>query len=509
MVQLDGVVSMASIGNDANGYRRILFVSPDGSRKTVRLGKCSKKDAETVKFRIESLLSATITGSLDRDTSFWLASITEKNPELRSKLEAVGLVEPLVPEPVDTTTLSEHVTDFIRRVGATRKPGTIAVWRQVESELTKFMPEGILLSDVTRGHAKQFHESLKKRGLATLTIVKHVRIAKQMLEDAVEWEKITANPFAKIKLSASIPKHNVEVPRETIDSLMPTLDTNWQTIIALSRYGGLRCPSEVLSLRWADIDWERSRMAVPEPKVEHHEGRGVRSCPIFPELLPYLQKAWDVLGDEPAEFVIDMPAYRAAANTGEGWKNANLRTQLLKRLKRAGISPWGRLFHSMRASRQTELERSFPLHVVCHWLGNSPKVANRSYLLTTESDFERAVQGGTDSGTVDPKNGTKSGTVRNRTEPQEEEENLKKTRENAIFAGVSVEKSTDGEGFEPPVGKPYSGFQDRCIKPLCHPSSSCFRFLTTSDLEYQRYLSDNTECLASESISSPGNQVKP
>ena len=29
-------------------------------------------------------------------------------------------------------------------------------------------------------------------------------------------------------------------------------------------------------------DWEMNRMSIPEPKVEHHEGRGVRSCPIFP-----------------------------------------------------------------------------------------------------------------------------------------------------------------------------------------------------------------------------------
>ncbi|MFN9603371.1 MAG: hypothetical protein ACK6A7_07965 [Planctomycetota bacterium] len=30
------------------------------------------------------------------------------------------------------------------------------------------------------------------------------------------------------------------------------------------------------------IDWEMNRMSIPEPTVEHHEGRGVRSCPIFP-----------------------------------------------------------------------------------------------------------------------------------------------------------------------------------------------------------------------------------
>jgi hypothetical protein len=44
----------------------------------------------------------------------------------------------------------------------------------------------------------------------------------------------------------------------------------------------------------------------------------------------------------------------------------------------------------MRASRQTELQRAFPLHVVCYWLGNSPRIAQQSYLLVTEDDFAKA-----------------------------------------------------------------------------------------------------------------------
>jgi hypothetical protein len=44
----------------------------------------------------------------------------------------------------------------------------------------------------------------------------------------------------------------------------------------------------------------------------------------------------------------------------------------------------------MRASQQTELQREFPLHVVCFWLGNSPRIAQQSYLLVTEDDFAKA-----------------------------------------------------------------------------------------------------------------------
>jgi hypothetical protein len=43
-----------------------------------------------------------------------------------------------------------------------------------------------------------------------------------------------------------------------------------------------------------------------------------------------------------------------------------------------------------RASRHTELQHVFLLHVVCSWLGNSPRIAQQSYLLVTEDDFAKA-----------------------------------------------------------------------------------------------------------------------
>jgi integrase len=162
-----------------------------------------------------------------------------------------------------------------------------------------------------------------------------------------------------------VAKSNVEVSRQTIDAVLKHCDTTWATIVALSRFGGLRCPSETLSLKWGDIDWENDRMAVPEPKVEHHEGRGVRSVPIFAELRWWLEAAWNAASDgtkypSPESYVIDKPAYRAAAMREGGWANANLRTQFLKILKRAGVPAWNRLFHSMRATRQTELGTRVP-----------------------------------------------------------------------------------------------------------------------------------------------------
>ncbi|MFN9413668.1 MAG: hypothetical protein ACK57V_14975 [Pirellula sp.] len=191
------------------------------------------------------------------------------------------------------------------------------------------------------------------------------------------------------------------------------------------------------------------RMAVPEPKVEHHEGRGVRSCPIFSELRPYLDRAWVVWqeSDQETDFVINKQAYRDAANTGDGWKCANLRTQFLKKLAKAGIPPWKRLFHSMRASRQTELERQFPLHVVCSWLGNTEAIAKKNYLLVKDSDFEQAIQGNAECNA----RVAKSNAVKVGSNPKLSEENLEIPRGNSDFSEKVNDNLAEETGFEPAV----------------------------------------------------------
>jgi len=65
-------------------------------------------------------------------------------------------------------------------------------------------------------------------------------------------------------------------------------------LFALSRFGGLRCPSEHLALTWNDVDWERNRFRVTSPKTAHHEGRGERWVPIFTEFRPYFEEAFEL-----------------------------------------------------------------------------------------------------------------------------------------------------------------------------------------------------------------------
>jgi hypothetical protein len=71
---------------------------------------------------------------------------------------------------------------------------------------------------------------------------------------------------------------------------------------------------------------------------------------------------------------------------------ANRRPQLERIIIRADLKPWPRLVQNLRSTRQTELEEQFPSHVVCAWIGNSIRVAEKHYLQVTEDHYRRALQ---------------------------------------------------------------------------------------------------------------------
>ena len=207
------------------------------------------------------------------------------------------------------------------------------------------------VQDITEADGDEFWRYLLRCGLSNNTARRICGRAKQLFRFAVRKRLIAANPFADLKYHVQAnPEREYFMMREQAGKVFDACnDPQWRLLFALSRYGGLRCPSEHLALRWADVDWGRARIRVLSPKTGHHEGKDCRYLPLFPELRPYLLDAFE-RAEPGTEHVITM--HRDA--------NANLRTQLLRIIERAGLSPWPKLFHNLRASRQTELAERFP-----------------------------------------------------------------------------------------------------------------------------------------------------
>ena len=392
---------MASISKQSNGGKIVQFIDAEGKRQSIRLGKAPMDWAREVKRHVEALLGAKVQQTTpERPTLEWIGRL---DPKLRKRLCAVGLIE----QPVEEREAEEEerarqaeeakarLGDFLTAYMARRidvKPATKEVWSQTQRNLLEFFGADRTLESITEGDAEDFKLYLIGENLASTTVHKRLQFARQFFRNAVKRKLAPANPFLEVTAKAvtSLEGERFVSSEETTQILKACPSIHWKVIVALCRWGGLRCPSEVLSLRWTAIDWERERILVESPKTAHHPGKGSREIPLFPELKPILTEA-SKQAPKGAEFVVD-ERYRTRAQGRNGWRNCNLRTQFERIIRRAGLETWPKLFHALRKSRETELVQTHPLHVVTNWLGNTPRIAMKHYLLVTDADFQKALQ---------------------------------------------------------------------------------------------------------------------
>lgn len=342
------------------------------------------KAAESICGHVETLLASKMSGQpLPSATAHWLSEISDA---LHEKLANNQLIEPR--KPVAVVTVGALVAEYLN-ARSDVKAGTKINLEQSGRALVAYMSKDKPIVEVTEADAENFaRHLLTAEGLASNTARRRTGRAKQFFAYAVKKRIISANPFAGIKTATSgNPDRQEYVSVETIRKALDSCPSaEWRLIVALSRFGGLRCPSEHLLLTWADIHWDSGRFTVHSPKTEHIEGKAERIVPIFPELYPYLRDAFELAA--PGQIHV-ITRNRSDSGMGNGL-TTNWRTQFLRILRKAGVKPWPRLFHALRAACQTDLANKFPGHVVCEWLGNSLAVAQEHYLQVTEDHYRLA-----------------------------------------------------------------------------------------------------------------------
>lgn len=370
---------MASVVNDGNGRRRVSFTGLDRKRRSLRLGKISEKRAHEIRRHVEVILSCAGSGTvLEQKTADWIGDLPD---DWHSKLAAVGLVDPRQSaESRRIPTVSELVDVYIAKQ-TRQKEATKTVWRRVKRHLVAYFADRPI-DEISTGDAEDWMNYLLGIPLAEATVRRACGVARQFFGYAVRHKLIAENPFVAKEIKTAVRGNDAKfyfisaADAEKILDACPSQE--WRVIFALSRWGGLRCPSEHLALKWGHVDWEHNRLIVESPKTAHHQGHERRVIPLFPELREQLDALYAEA--DPGEFIITR--YRDAGQ--------NLRTTFEKIILRAGLKPWPKLFHNLRATRQTELADRFPAHVVSQWIGNSQAVAREHYLRTTDEHFSRA-----------------------------------------------------------------------------------------------------------------------
>lgn len=379
----------------------VQFEGADGARKTIRLPGFTANQVKTVKRHVRSLNASRI-GNLpvEEETARWLSGVSGW---LRDKLVENGLVGTTAKQP--QTKLGEFLREFMQNreglaktdnlASGTLKPDYLTV-----ACLTDFFGDDKALSDISEGDAFDFYDWLLVEGgrpikrcgseivirsrkpLYVSTVQKRCSIASKFFRQAARKKLIDENPFDEVPKGDIPATDNEYVRADDARRVLAQLpDSQWQLLFGLARWGGLRVGSEPRQLQWEHIDWESQKILIHAPKTKRYIGKEKRLMPLFPELLPLL-RAWQSKSSKTEPYVLPLLIGRT---------DSSLRDTMHRAIKTAELPIWANLWRSLRSTRQTELEdQGIPTHVVCNWMGNSPKVAAKHYLKVHEEHFAKA-----------------------------------------------------------------------------------------------------------------------
>ncbi len=368
---------------------RLQFVDASKRRRSLWLGDVPNRAAETIARHITELVRAFGAGvAPEAESARWANELTGR---LRQRIAVLGLVgAERRSNTVDAVRLCKPYFESYIASRTDLKQATRVKYTHSADCFIKYVGKTRLLSDVTPSDIDAWRlwmvkkgifegtDTTPPRGLAVATANKHAKRVKKMFAQAVRARLLCTLPAADQKIGAEVNRErdyyidnltSQKLLKQCRDGLQP----EWALIFGLCRYAGFRCPSEVLGLTWADVNWSENRLRVDSIKT------GLRFCPIFPELRQLLEAAFN---DAPEGTLHCVRRYRSS--------ETNLRTQFGRLLTSAGVKPWPKIFVNLRASCRTDLQEQFPDHVVNTWLGHSSRVAERHYLQTTDAHWERA-----------------------------------------------------------------------------------------------------------------------
>ena len=381
-----GVVFMASLTQQDSGYR-LQFYGPDKRKRSIWIGSASAKKAEEIKRHVEELIDARKLGvKPSPETVKWAVSVDSR---IRNLLTDYGMMHAEITQSVEAsrTTCMSMMDEYIeakQHVG----PKWRINFKQAKGWFFKFFPDDKLLTEVTDVECVAWLEWMTiEKKLAQATAGQHLKRCRQIFKSALLRRMIPVNPLSAVKASTSSDEsRNLLVDSEDAEKIIAqTPDLEWAALIALARYGGLRCPSEVYKLRWSHILWTQNKFLVHSPKTTRY-GKSKRFFPITPGLRKHLEPLYNAVApgvDVPSDALV-ITRYRAGEK--------NLRTQLARFIERAGLPELPKPFMNMRASARFDFEQygQFTSDELNAWFGHSEAIARKHYGRLADVSYSKA-----------------------------------------------------------------------------------------------------------------------
>lgn len=359
----------------------------------MRLGQADDSLVKSFKSHLDRLIQCREFGVQPTpDLMGWIFSMGDK---LHANLLQAGLVDPRGPNNLSGL-LDAHLQSLVAQG---RKESTLCNNRVVHRNLIKFFGAQKRLDAITIPDAERFFLHLNEAGgedggpLAEATVSNRIRRARGAFAYAIKNQWLQRNPFASVSTGSerNEAKDHYVTPEVFEKILSFTAEKELALLLALVRYCGLRCPSEVTPLRWSAVDWQGGVLVVYSPKLRNFQPR--REVPIFKAAAKYLNDYWDSLEPGPNELMFPRHQLSGAA----------ISNRLLVLCRKAGETMWYKPMTNMRASCVRDLYAAeYPVDSVSHWLGHSATIALKHYSrIIKERQSRGALRG--DSGAIKAK----------------------------------------------------------------------------------------------------------
>ena len=374
---------MSSINRQVNGKGQTVFrlrFKIDGRIQRVSIGSELPKTVERKLLRLIDQLEAYAASGEPLPPQLRQA-VDQLDLSLRARLAEKGLIPDAAP-----STLTSYLDEYIQRKREVTDHTRFKL-RNTAKLFVEFFGD-VNLHEISPGDVEDYIEHRKAAGKATATIGAELKHGKQFFRYAVRKRLVDENPFEDFKVGSQIDRsRNRILDPGMLDSVingLPTLE--WRAFISIIRWTGCR-QSEALVLRWADILWGEDRIRLPSPKTAK-QGKPTRMVPLFPQLKPVLRE-WFEQSPDGSEFVI---SGLVSESNRVGRVGKNLRKPFQRFIELAGFDPWPKPFQNLRSTRENELERTHPSHVVQAWIGHDRATAEKHYLRVSDADFKKAVE---------------------------------------------------------------------------------------------------------------------
>ena len=234
-------------------------------------------------------------------------------------------------------TLGELLTKQIEDYQKMYEKGNLSIstlvgYKKINNMLLKFF-NNIYINDLTSHDIRLWLEQQSNNDITTKTIRNRLSLLNAVLTDAVSHKLIKTNPLEEIQLSKEISKtasksdYEIEpFTEEEKQIIIDNAEGQIKNLIQFNFWTGLRI-SELIALKWSDIDLEKNITHVKRAKVENEikttkTKAGIRKVIILPKAKEALINQLEFTKD--SEFIFHNPntnkAWGSSNKIGEAWK---------------------------------------------------------------------------------------------------------------------------------------------------------------------------------------------